>query len=70
MPTGTNLGSTSQNWQFKETFDLLAILALLCFAVSLGYVLFSGKLFGSLVYEGKQPSVEMNKPLKWVGIIL
>ncbi|MCI1953082.1 MAG: alpha/beta hydrolase [Clostridiales bacterium] len=70
MPTGTNMGSTSQVWQFKEGFDLLAILALLCFAVSLGYVLFSGKLFGSLVYEGNSSSVKMNKPLKWIGIIL
>ncbi len=70
MPTGTSLGSTNQLWQVKEAFSVLAILALLCFAVSLGLVLFSRKSFGSLVYEGEQPSVKMNKPLKWVGILL
>lgn len=70
MPTNTTLGSAGQVWQFKETFDVLAIIALLCFVLSLGYTLFAGKLFGSLVYEGDQPSVKMNAPLKWIGALI
>jgi hypothetical protein len=70
MPTNTNLQPTNQVWQFKEAFDILAIIALLCFAISLGYVLFEGKLFGSLIIEGTQSSVQISKPIKWIGIIL
>jgi dienelactone hydrolase len=70
MPTNTNLGTTSQVWQFKETFDVLAIIALLCFVLSLGYTLFAGASFSSLEYEGDQSSVKMGTPFKWIGTLL
>lgn len=48
IPTGTTLDSGNQVWMYKELFCVLATVALLAFAVSLGYVLLDGEVFSSL----------------------
>ncbi len=70
MPTDTALQSTDQIWQYKEAFGALAIVSLLCFVISLGFVLLKGKAFSSLVNEGLKPSVQMGGLVKWIGIII
>ncbi len=70
MPTDSGLATTNQHWQFKEAFDILAVIALLCFVVFMGLTLLDGKFYGSLVNDGPQPSVNMRKPMKWIGVLL
>jgi len=70
MPTATTLASTDQVWQLKEFFSVLAIIALVVFAISLGIVLLSGSIFGSLVSESPQPSMQINGLVRWIGILV
>ncbi len=48
IPSGTTLSTDDQVWMYKELFCVLAILALLAFIVSFGYVLLDSRLFASL----------------------
>jgi len=69
MPTDCSLGDSDQVWQYKEAFDALAIIALLCFIVSMGYVLLSGKLFSSLRIKSPK-TVKMSGIVQWTGIVV
>ncbi|WP_320127839.1 alpha/beta fold hydrolase [uncultured Sphaerochaeta sp.] len=70
MPTGTELTPKNQIWQWKQLFSILAIISLLCFTISLGFVLLDGKTFNSLVVTEEKKTIPMGKVMRWGGIAL
>ncbi|MFA7119526.1 MAG: alpha/beta fold hydrolase [Sphaerochaetaceae bacterium] len=70
IPTGTSLTPTDQIWRWKEFFSILGIISLLCFTISLGFVLLDGKGFSSLIVKDTKPSVKMSKMIRWIGIAI
>jgi dienelactone hydrolase len=69
MPTSSGIGVDDQVWQYKEALDALAIIALLCFIVSLGCVLLDSAAFRSLRIEGPQ-TVKMSGLMRAAGIAI
>ena len=67
MPTSANIASDNQVWMYKETFCVLGIIALLVFAVSLGFVVADGKVFGA-VKSAQLTTVVDNK--SWTKYLL
>lgn len=70
MPTGTKLTPGEQIWQWKQLFSILAIISLLCFTVSLGFVLLDSGTFKSLVVTEEKKTIPMGKAMRWTGIAL
>ena len=70
IPSGTTLSTDDQVWMYKELFCVLAILALLAFIISFGYVLLDSRLFASLTNEKAAVSVDTPVWSRLVGVAL
>lgn len=70
IPSGTSLSTSDQVWMYKEAFCVLAILALLAFIVSFGYVLLDNPLFVSLNKQSVPAAINAPAWTKLLGVLL
>ncbi len=70
LPTGSALASTNQVWVYKELFCVLATIALLVFAVSLGIILLESAAFSTLINEKEVAAIKAPEWSKLLGLAL
>ncbi|MCB2210005.1 alpha/beta hydrolase [bacterium] len=70
MPSGTSLTAENQVWPLKELFSLLAIIALLTFAIGLASVLLKTEVFKPLTQTTKPQLTPINKWFVVVGVVI
>lgn len=70
MPTSSRLSPDDQVWMYKEAFCVLAIISLLAFIVSLGFVLADTKVLSKVNSTAVIASVDTNRWIKALCLVI
>lgn len=70
IPTGSSLSSSSQVWMFKELFCVLAIVSLVAFIISVGFLMLESPVFSAVNVTVEPPAISSSKRNRILGIII